>query len=101
MGSTHVLQGMLGNNISKLGNHKTHTFLGITEVELPRCECHYPENLANYVIDLSEMTNETRNSRYIVTRWRRTVHSRMYVYRCMVRRSTYDFPPFSMALWPS
>ena len=59
MRSTHVLQGMLGNNIRNLETTKPIHFLGITEVELPRCECHSPENLANYVIDLSEMTNET------------------------------------------
>ena len=54
MRSTHVLQGMLGNNIRNLETTKPINFW-----ELPRCECHYPENLANYVIDLSEMTNET------------------------------------------
>ena len=52
MRSTHVLQGMLGNNIRNLETTNPYIFG-------PRFECQYPENLANYVIDLSEMTNET------------------------------------------
>ena len=42
------VQGMLGNNIRNLenpvlGNRR----LGIAAWELPRCECYYPETLAN------------------------------------------------------